>query len=720
MGTVWLAEHVMLGRQVAIKVLHREASARAELVERFFNEAKAATAISDPGIIQIFDFGLNTDGHAYIVMELLEGESLDQRLRRMSKLPLASSLRILRQVASSLGAAHRRGIIHRDMKPDNVFLVRDPEVAGGERTKILDFGIAKLSSEHQRVKTQTSAVMGTPVFMSPEQCRGAGQVDRRSDVYSLGCVLYTLLTGHPPFDGEGPGDIIAMHLREPAPAPSREVPGLPPEIDELVLRCMAKDRDHRYDSGTELAAAIEALIEKLAPLFASTGAPAAARTVSSGEIGGGGARPRTGQPQPPQRPSMSPPRMETGPAAPTLTPVPPPGAQQPWGQSSSSGSNARPRQATRAASEESTAAFPKISPPSPMPPPSAQPQFPSPMPSSAQPQPQFPSPMPPSMAPPSIPPVSLETFATSGARPATSNSSTTLSAYAGSRGSSKRSPRRLWMAVGVAAVGVVLGVALVTQLAGGAEPSSTTGNDAALALGPDLAGSGAAPTDPTPAPEQGPGDSASPGSAVSPEPSPSTGDGAAAGGAEPAPAPTVDPASARAAAAGARTEDNLRAVVAAFARWAPNNEDQPCPSLSTLALPGAESRDGWGNDVRITCEEQPAALQMGVVSAGADGRFSTDDDVFSWSISGASDQVRGHRWVAKALEKVPAQPPERPAEKPPGKRERPTPVIGSQTPRPVVPDKQSTRQPKPKVGKKLAIDPVTGLPLTRNPIQKPK
>ncbi|HRC55997.1 MAG TPA: serine/threonine-protein kinase, partial [Kofleriaceae bacterium] len=122
MGAVWLAEHVMLGRQVAIKVLHRETSQKPDIIARFFNEAKAATAISDPGIVQIFDFGHHSDGNAYIVMELLEGEALDRRLQRLRTLPLASALRILRQVAGSLGVAHQRGIVHRDVKPENIFL----------------------------------------------------------------------------------------------------------------------------------------------------------------------------------------------------------------------------------------------------------------------------------------------------------------------------------------------------------------------------------------------------------------------------------------------------------------------------------------------------------------------------------------------------------------------------------------------------------------------
>jgi serine/threonine protein kinase len=269
MGAVYLAEHVALGRRAAIKVLHPELSGRAEIVTRFFNEARAATAINDPGIVQIFDFGHHSDGSAYIVMELLDGESLERRLERMGVVAIRDALRVMRQVASSLGAAHARGIVHRDLKPDNIFVVRDLEVPGGERAKVLDFGIAKLIDDQGTSRTHTSAVMGTPMYMSPEQCRGAGQVDQRSDVYSLGCVLFALVVGRPPFDAAGVGDIIAMHLREPAPAPSQLRAGIPPEVDQLVLRCLAKDPALRFQTAGELAIAIGTLLGSSPQLHAS-------------------------------------------------------------------------------------------------------------------------------------------------------------------------------------------------------------------------------------------------------------------------------------------------------------------------------------------------------------------------------------------------------------------------------------------------------------------
>ena len=277
MGAVYAAEHALIGRKAAIKMLLPNLSQNQEIVQRFFNEARAATAIQDPGIVQIFDFGYHTDGSAYIVMEFLEGEPLDARLKRLGRLNPFDALRIMRQAASSLAAAHSRGIIHRDLKPENIYLVADREVSGGERPKLLDFGIAKLTNDaDSKVKTHTAAIMGTPMYMSPEQCRGAGQVDARSDVYALGCVLYHLIIGRTPFDGEGVGEIIASHLREPPPVPSAMLPGLPPELDQLILRCLAKHPDQRFQSANELA-------DNIGWLLGASGQPSMPPPMGSGQ-----------------------------------------------------------------------------------------------------------------------------------------------------------------------------------------------------------------------------------------------------------------------------------------------------------------------------------------------------------------------------------------------------------------------------------------------------
>jgi len=284
MGAVYLAEHTLLGRRAAVKVLQPNLSSNQDIVQRFFNEARAATAIADPGIVQIFDFGYHTDGSAYIVMEFLEGEPLDARLKRHGRLAPEEALRLLRQVASSLHAAHSRGIIHRDLKPENIFLVADREVAGGERAKILDFGIAKLSNNaDSKVKTHTAAIMGTPMYMSPEQCRGAGHVDHRSDLYSLGCVLYHLVVGRVPFDGEGIGEIIAAHMMSAPPVPSQQAPGIPPGVDQLILRLLAKRPEERFANAGELAEACGALLggsgtlpPSLTPIAATVMAPGTA------------------------------------------------------------------------------------------------------------------------------------------------------------------------------------------------------------------------------------------------------------------------------------------------------------------------------------------------------------------------------------------------------------------------------------------------------------
>jgi serine/threonine protein kinase len=251
MGLVFLGEHTLLGRRAAIKTLLPTVSANREILERFFNEARATSAISDPGVIQIFDFGYHVDGTAYIVMELLEGEALSARIARLGRLSPACALRLARQIAGSLAAAHACGIVHRDLKPENIFLICDAEAQGGERTKILDFGICKVGAGDPAL-TQSGAMIGTPAYMSPEQCRGAADVDHRADIYAFGCLVFHMLTGRPPFVGDMAGELIVAHLEEEPPAPSVYVPDLPRAIDAVVLRCLAKSADDRYQSMTEL------------------------------------------------------------------------------------------------------------------------------------------------------------------------------------------------------------------------------------------------------------------------------------------------------------------------------------------------------------------------------------------------------------------------------------------------------------------------------------
>lgn len=219
MGAVYEAVHTTIERRVAIKILHTEHAANRQLAARLFNEARAVNIVGHPGLVQVSDFG-QTDGLTYMVMECLNGESLAARLDRLQRLSQDQALRIVHQLASALSATHAHGIVHRDLKPGNVMLVADPADPVAERVKLLDFGIAKLSPASQLstdARTSTGLLMGTPLYMSPEQCRGDVEIDGRTDVYALGIMMYEMLEGEPPFDAVSPLALLNMHVSRPLP-----------------------------------------------------------------------------------------------------------------------------------------------------------------------------------------------------------------------------------------------------------------------------------------------------------------------------------------------------------------------------------------------------------------------------------------------------------------------------------------------------------------------
>ena len=259
MGVVYRADHVQLGRPAALKMLLPQLSSDPGIVQRFFNEARAASAIDHPGIVEIYDFGTHTDGRAYIVMALLKGETLDQRVASGPLSPLEGAT-IVAQVAGALAAAHARGIVHRDLKPDNIFLVPNELMPNGIQVKLLDFGIAKLGDDTVAgVKTQTGMMIGTPAYMSPEQCMGKPDLDHRTDLYSVGCILFHVLCGRPPFSSDqGTGMMIAAHLRDPAPHPRSIDPAIPDALAAIVLRLLEKEPAARFQTAAELRAALVA------------------------------------------------------------------------------------------------------------------------------------------------------------------------------------------------------------------------------------------------------------------------------------------------------------------------------------------------------------------------------------------------------------------------------------------------------------------------------
>ena len=254
MGVVYLAEHIELGRKVALKLLRPEYSVRKDAVRRFFQEARAVNRIGHDNIVDITDLVKLKTGHTFIIMELLQGEDLAEIQKANERpMPLHRAMRIAMQVCDALEAAHAHDVIHRDLKPDNIFVVND-----GKRqdfVKLLDFGVAKLLHEEENDgwKTAVGSVIGTPAYMSPEQATGI-PVDHRSDIYSLGAIMYELFTGHPVFRAKSFGEFVVKHMND-EPIPPRDLsdaPKIPTSLETVILRCLEKDPARRYQSVVDL------------------------------------------------------------------------------------------------------------------------------------------------------------------------------------------------------------------------------------------------------------------------------------------------------------------------------------------------------------------------------------------------------------------------------------------------------------------------------------
>jgi serine/threonine protein kinase len=265
MGTVWAGRHVSLDQLVAIKFVHPKLAGSAEALRRFDTEAKAAARIKSRHAVAVYDHGVSEGGQPYIVMEYLEGESLEQSIARRGKLPLQEVAEIVQQAARALYAAHQAGIVHRDLKPDNIFLARDVEAGAlGYSVKLLDFGIAKMVHEEAAggaSSTQAGMVLGTPHYMSPEALTASAPVSAASDVWSLGACAFSAACGRVPFEGDAIGDVVLKVCAAPLPIPSQVQPSLPKAFDAWFERACSRDAKRRFGSVVELADALVRLDE---------------------------------------------------------------------------------------------------------------------------------------------------------------------------------------------------------------------------------------------------------------------------------------------------------------------------------------------------------------------------------------------------------------------------------------------------------------------------
>jgi serine/threonine-protein kinase len=270
MGSVWLCEHVALGRRYALKVLNADRATDPELVERFLQEARAASRITQENVVDVFDFGQDAGGEHYYVMEALAGRTLAQLIREEGPLPVGRALALLEQVCRALAAAHGRGVVHRDVKPDNVLVERLPD--GSERAKLIDFGISHVPGGDRL--TRDGEVIGTPEYMSPEQAAGE-EVNALTDVYAVGVLGFELLTGCLPLVGPTAIATLVAHQTQDPVAPGLRRPGLGPEVDRLVLRALAKRPAERFPSMQAMAG--EVLRVRLLLSLETAGKPEATR-----------------------------------------------------------------------------------------------------------------------------------------------------------------------------------------------------------------------------------------------------------------------------------------------------------------------------------------------------------------------------------------------------------------------------------------------------------
>jgi serine/threonine protein kinase len=266
MGSVWLARHLTLNVDVAVKFMDAAFQAGDEtMLKRFQKEAEAAASIQSPNVVKILDFGKDQTGRPYLAMELLKGEELEQRLEREGPLSLDLMKRVVVETCKGLAAAHAAGVIHRDLKPENVFLAADPHAGADESgahrdvaVKLLDFGIARADRELSGTGnlTITGQLLGTPMFMSPEQALGRKDIDGRSDLYSLGVVAYKCLTGQPPYEeSETVGEILVSITTKEPRDPTQLRKDLPPAVVTWLKKALAKERDDRYQTADEMAQA---------------------------------------------------------------------------------------------------------------------------------------------------------------------------------------------------------------------------------------------------------------------------------------------------------------------------------------------------------------------------------------------------------------------------------------------------------------------------------